>query len=1005
MSISWGSYEGTNNEKVGIEVTQSPSTVTSDTSSVTLTVKYYVYSQYSVNDSQQLNLTGAITGSSTNGLDPLKTVGSDVLVTTRTLTVSTVYGSSVSKTFTATISGHYGGATPDHTYTYSVPARPYQAPAPVSGMSITRNSDGTINLSWTNNPTSSAPYGNVVVDKRYYSINGSAWSVWATEYWGTSTTSSYTDSTATLSNAYEYRVYVKNGTLSSTHTYGSTVYATPKTASNLLAVRASTSSNTLTWDNNTTTPGPYSRIYLRYKVGDGSYTDIPGSYVSGTQETYTHTGVSPSSSYTYAIRPWNSTGFYGNYIYSSASTVDVIPNPPASLSVAQTTASGGEVLTKNTITITRPSTADPYGWDGWKLDRWDSSSNTWTQIATMTGSTNTYDDTSISLIKDRKYSYRARSYNVAGDSPYTAYYDTWTPPYAMSNFVATRSGKDISLSWTNPSGIETAIEIYHGTSADSYTSYTKIATLSANSTSYTHTDVDQLVFHKYKIRNTVNNSLYSTYATSNEVQMLSKPNSPTLTGSFVNRIGYVDVETTEVKVAWVHNPVDGSPQEAYKIRYADNVELVDYEEITGSGTTSIYTLPIIGLDPIPIVNGKTYYWQVSTKGAHADYSDFSSTATFNTSSTPTVSITSGATASESYQLTWDYSQEEGVAQKSAIVTVKNSEGTVIKTQSVTGSNTTCDIDMWFEDLQSYTILISVTSNHDLASVEDSIEVTSSHQMFADIPDQVATVSVTKVSDDAVVSWTAPAGGYVVAPTSIRVERWDNISMLWSLVSTVNPSLLSYTDTSLEDNHKYMYRIVSINEQTGMSTSRSLPLDASESIYTTLGAPAGLRVTQEYASVVLTWNNTVSYSGFQTVVEKSLDEVSWDELASVDEGRTSYNDTSIDSSTLYYYRVKSELLEPAMSSSYSDTVSITTKSISAMNADSYVINIPPVRRRGPRESVKENIEAGEFGAIANVLDEMIDSIELQLQGFVSVLGERLIESYDKIEAAKAQREED
>jgi hypothetical protein len=37
--------------------------------------------------------------------------------------------------------------------------------------------------------------------------------------------------------------------------------------------------------------------------------------------------------------------------------------------------------------------------------------------------------------------------------------------------------------------------------------------------------------------------------------------------------------------------------------------------------------------------------------------------------------------------------------------------------------------------------------------------------------------------------------------------------------------------------------------------------------------------------------------------------------------------------------------------------------------------------------------------------MIDSIELQLQGFVSVLGERLIESYDKIEAAKAQREED
>lgn len=124
MATTWGSID--NHLRVGINITQSPSTVTYLTTQVTLTVKYYVGNDslgWSFSDTQTLTRTGAITGTTsfTNTLGP--GAYDSQLVVTKTLVVS-LTGSTQSKTFGASISGAYNGATPSHSRSWTVPAQP-----------------------------------------------------------------------------------------------------------------------------------------------------------------------------------------------------------------------------------------------------------------------------------------------------------------------------------------------------------------------------------------------------------------------------------------------------------------------------------------------------------------------------------------------------------------------------------------------------------------------------------------------------------------------------------------------------------------------------------------------------------------------------------------------------------------------------------------------------------------------------------------------------------------
>lgn len=135
MAVTWGSYS--QRAQIGIDVSMSPATVTSATSSVTLTWTAYIRTTYAYSHTGTFVRTGTgPTGSSSftlttpNGATTTRTVGS------WQQTVSTSYAGTVSRSLTAVFPGSgtlFDGGKPTHTRSFTVPRRPPGAPsAPTS---------------------------------------------------------------------------------------------------------------------------------------------------------------------------------------------------------------------------------------------------------------------------------------------------------------------------------------------------------------------------------------------------------------------------------------------------------------------------------------------------------------------------------------------------------------------------------------------------------------------------------------------------------------------------------------------------------------------------------------------------------------------------------------------------------------------------------------------------------------------------------------------------------
>ncbi|MDO4791834.1 MAG: fibronectin type III domain-containing protein [Buchananella hordeovulneris] len=162
MSHTWGP-SGPNHFRLGIKVEQSPATVSSSTSQVTLTVIVYGQSlEWGHNWSGTLSLSGDWSGS--KSVSFYSGFGE---TTTKELhrwstTVPTSLANAVSKRFSASIGG-YGAASVTHTHT--VPRRPYYVPSPPSNVRATYLSQGSgrVRVTWQGNPGSVAPWDRIEI--------------------------------------------------------------------------------------------------------------------------------------------------------------------------------------------------------------------------------------------------------------------------------------------------------------------------------------------------------------------------------------------------------------------------------------------------------------------------------------------------------------------------------------------------------------------------------------------------------------------------------------------------------------------------------------------------------------------------------------------------------------------------------------------------------------------------------------------------------------------------
>ena len=327
MAVTWGNVVGASSGgqmRLGYEFRQVPSSIVAGTESVTLYLDIWIWTKWSVTDSSN---TFACAGTDT--LDSTADVSIDTdydtswdtrnqkLLRTVSRTFAPSYTGTTPSSFSASLSGVEAIGTGYQAVVsgaWSTAQRPYTAPTAPTGVAGTRVSDTQINVAWTSNATSGAPYTTYNL-QRWDSVSGS----WVTIKTGL-TSAAYSDTTVQADREYQYRVYVANSGGSATSDASASVYTTPAAPSNLVATK-SVSDIVLTWDDNSGIEEGF-RIY---ESQDGGAYSLLHTVAAGVTS-WPHVAPSASVTHTYRIEAYRGALVSAQ---STSNTVVLLTNPAA----------------------------------------------------------------------------------------------------------------------------------------------------------------------------------------------------------------------------------------------------------------------------------------------------------------------------------------------------------------------------------------------------------------------------------------------------------------------------------------------------------------------------------------------------------------------------------------------------------------------------------------------------------------------------------------------------
>jgi len=284
----------------------------------------------------------------------------------------------------------------------------------------------------------------------------------------------------------------------------------------------------------------------------------------------------------------------------------------------------------------------------------------WQEVGRPAGNVASFSDTTTEA--NRKYEYRVAGLAAAGQSGWSNEAGVFTSPAAPASVFAERSGLDIRVT---ANGLPP-----HATSFDIEDSGVVVA--NGVSLPWMHAGPNPANPHTYRVRGAVDAVKGAWSPVSNTVQLITRPNPPT--GLSPN--GSVSASDVPVRFSWVHAAVDSSAQTAYELRH---------RAPAGAWTTLSGT--VASFRDVTLVVGARE-WQVRTKGAHADWSDWSAVATVTVITRPGVAVTQPDVSWDSSILTarWSWLQAQGRPQSSWEVELLDSDGALVDSRAGSGAS-------------------------------------------------------------------------------------------------------------------------------------------------------------------------------------------------------------------------------------------------------------------------------------------------------------------------------
>lgn len=397
-------------------------------------------------------------------------------------------------------------------------------------------------------------------------------------------TTRYADIGVIADATYWYRVQAFNA--SGNSPYSRIVSATPLAFPTGLVAEAMTSLSqiNISWKDNSRKEAGY----LVERSHDGtSFAQVAA--VPGNTENYTDTGLSETTQYWYRVQAFNDTGRsdYSNIAWASSSLM-----PPAGLTATPVTSFQINISWQDN------SMAEA----GYQIE-WSVNGVNFTPLTVVPANTTTY--THGGLIEATKLWYRVRAYNASGYSEYsnTASETTLlTPPTGLSGTAVTTS--QVALSWQDNSSKEAGYRIERSLDGSSFT---QIASVSANIAGYTDTGVtgDATYWYRVQAFNLAADSVFS-----NVVSVTTLVPPTNLSASLAS--------SSQINLSWRDN---SAMEEGYKIERSLNG--VNFTQI-GTVAANITSYTDAGLS-----GSVVYYYRVRAYNAsgNSSYSEIAIAST------------------------------------------------------------------------------------------------------------------------------------------------------------------------------------------------------------------------------------------------------------------------------------------------------------------------------------------------------------------------------------------
>ncbi|MEW6617231.1 MAG: fibronectin type III domain-containing protein [Patescibacteria group bacterium] len=624
------------------------------------------------------------------------------------------------------------------------------APYAPTGLSATTISQTQINLSWTDNATNETGYR---VYRNTVNVSGDL----------ANSTVSYNNYSLTCGTSYSYYVQAFNsyGSSNSNTVSQSTVVCTPPAPTGVTATAVSQTQINISWS--AVSGATYYNVYRS--------TTLVGS-PPGTS--FSDTGLSAGTSYTYYVKACNAGGCSANSTGSSATTDVATPGTPTIGSATPTS------QTAATVTWTRNS---PYTESGFEI--WSNG------VYVGTGSAGATSGSASGLSCGTAYTFQVRAFVITNGRTYYSGYsgstslittDQCTPSTPTIGSCSVTGQTTAAVSWTDTSSNETGFVIYDSGA-------TQRGTAGAGATSGTASGLTANTSYQFNVKSyvTTNGRTYYSTASANTASCTTLPNPPPTPTGFTA----TTISGTQINLSW--NAVSGAT--SYTLAHP--------------GGPAIYSGASTSFSETGLTCGTSYSYTVyaSNAGGNSSNASASATTVVCAPSAPTGLIATTLSTSQIY-VSWN------AVSGATSYTVAWSGGS----QTVTGTSYTIN------GLSCGTYYgIGVTANNAGGSSSEST-VTGNTTVCA--PSSAPTgVTATPASTTQInLSWNSVSGA-----TGYRVWR-DGVN-IQNVVGT------SYSDTGLTCGTSYSYYIQAYNAGgTGPSsgtvnTSTNVCLPASPSFST------------------------------------------------------------------------------------------------------------------------------------------------------------------------------